>query len=117
MRIISVLLTSIERFVYEWLQEHEEDLSEEAQALLSVVDQIFEESFQYRSEYAEQEPRYQLNTWDAGWEQIRRMVYGQDADSEAKKNQRLIELKKDFDTALRTLGDKIAEEYSEDTGF
>lgn len=84
---------------------------------MKVVDEIFEESFQYRDEYSEQEPKYQLNTLDAGWEQIRRMVYGRDAYPEAKKSERLSKLKAEFDTVLRALGDKIAERYSQDTGF
>ena len=105
------------RFVHNWLLEHENDLSEEGRALLAVADEILVESFQYRDEYAKQEPLYQTNTWDAGWEQIRRMVYGNTAHPDAKANPKLIALKEEFDTALRTLGDKIAYRYSEDTGF
>mgnify|MGYP002724188457 CR=1 FL=1 len=105
------------RFVHNWLTEHANDLSDEGQVLLDIADQILIESFKYRDEYAKQEPLYQANTWDAGWEQIRRMVYSNTAHPDAKKNKKLIALKEEFDTALRALGDKIAYRYSEDTGF
>lgn len=83
-----------ERFVHKWLLEHDENISEDARNLLGTVDEILAESFKYRGEYARLYPKYQLETWDAGWEQVRRMVYGRDALPTAKSDPVLQDLKK-----------------------
>lgn len=65
-----------ERFVYSWLEEHEDDLSIEAKALLEKAKELYEITFEYRDEYALSTPRYQTNSWDAGYAQIARLAFG-----------------------------------------
>lgn len=67
-----------ERILYTWLQDHHDDISAEAQAVLDAAWDIVVDSFQYREEFAEDYPRYQTASWDAGWTQISRMVFGKD---------------------------------------
>ena len=61
-----------ERYVYEVLQEIE--LSKEAQDVLDKARELVRESFKYRKEFAQSHPEYHINTWDAGWYQIKGML-------------------------------------------
>ena len=90
-------------FVYNWLQCNKDHISLEAQALLDEVKEIYQESFYLRNDYAKLQPRYQVNTWDAGWKQIRTMVFGRD-----RINDDLLHRKPAFDKKLNALADKIA---------
>lgn len=98
-----------ERFVYEWLEENKDSISSEAQSLLDEAKKIYERSFSLRNLYDRITPRYQVNSWDAGWFQINRMVFGDD-----RYDDYLLDLKDDFKKARRTLGDKIADQVIED---
>ena len=100
--------TDNERFVYEYLQDKE--LSLEAQELLDYVKKIYEESFKYRDTYAQLMPKYNTNSWDAGFIQVSRMIWGQ----KDKINDDLIGLKDEFKEKLKTLGDKIAKQSIND---
>lgn len=100
--------TDNERFVYEYLQDKE--LSLESQELLDYVKKIYEESFKYRDTYAQLMPKYNTNSWDAGFIQISRMIWGQ----KDKINDDLIGLKDEFKENLKTLGDKIAKQSIND---
>lgn len=100
--------TDNERFVYEYLQDKE--LSIEAQELLDYVKKIYEESFKYRDTYAQLMPKYNTNSWDAGFIQVSRMIWGQ----KDKINDDLIGLKDEFKEKLKTLGDKIAKQSIND---
>ncbi|MCL2675130.1 MAG: hypothetical protein FWE84_00840 [Firmicutes bacterium] len=97
-----------ERFVYKWLGEHKADLSIEAGDLLRAATEILENSFKYRYRYTyeQNKERYNLQSWDAGWLQIYKMIASKEADGEAKAA-----LKGEYDNfkvVLRRLGDKIA---------
>ena len=61
-----------ERFVYKKLQEV--TLSQDAQAVLDKAIQLVNDSFKYRKEFNEKHPEYHINTWDAGWYQIKGML-------------------------------------------
>ena len=61
--------TSGERFVYTWLQNHK--LSIEAQAVLDKAIEMVKKSFKYRELFAEDNPNYQINNWDAGFYQLK----------------------------------------------
>lgn len=98
-----------ERIVYNWLQENEEYLSDEARALLSIAKNIYEVSFVSRADYDHMHPRYQVQSWDAGWMQINRMVFGNDRISDE-----YLHLKPDFIAARKTLGKKIAQAAYDD---
>lgn len=58
-----------ERFVYEKLKTV--TLSEDAKLALDLATKIVEKTFQYRQQFAEKHPEYHINTWDAGWYQIK----------------------------------------------
>lgn len=107
--IESDLVGESERFVYLWLEEHKDDLSPEAQALLDKAQELYEVTFKFRDDFARDEPRYQTNSWDAGYAQIARLAFGND-----RINDDFLEFKKDF-YALRTkLGNKIAQAAYDD---
>lgn len=107
--IESDLVGENERFVYLWLEEHKDDLSSEAKALLDKAQELYEVTFKFRDDFAKDEPRYQTNSWDAGYAQIARLAFGND-----RINDDFLEFKKDF-YALRTkLGNKIAQAAYDD---
>lgn len=97
------------RFVYQWLEDHKDDISEEAQALLDEAWSLIEDSFPYREQFFQENPRYQVNTWDAGWLQVRRMIFGRDRTTDD-----FLDRKESFDKTLNALGDKIAQAAYED---
>lgn len=111
------VMSDQDRYVYKWLQEHNSDLSESATELLNIATEILVKSFQYRAGHYYDHPKFDLNAWDAGWEQVRRMCFGNDALPAAKSDPELQELYSRFLKVRRTLGDSIAERYSADTGF
>ena len=98
-----------ERFVYAWLKEHDEYLSPEATQLLGLAKQLYEETFPYRDEYAKLQPRFQTNSWDAGYAQIARLAFGND-----RINDEFLVLKEQFYDARARLGEKIAQAAIED---
>lgn len=97
------------RFVYQWLEDHKDDISTEAQALLDEAWSLIEDSFPYREEFFAENPRYQVNTWDAGWLQVRRMIFGRDRITDD-----FLDRKDHFDKILDALSDKIAQAAYED---
>lgn len=109
MDIQSDLTGEHERFVYLWLEEHKDDLSPEAQALLDKAQELYEVTFKFRDDFAKDEPRYQTNSWDAGYAQIARLAFGND-----RINDDFLEFKKDFYTLRTKLGDKIAQAAYDD---
>ena len=92
-----------ERFVYSWLQEHEDSLSVEAKALLEKARELYKITFEYRDEYARLNPRYQTNSWDAGYAQIARLAFGNE-----RVNDEFLDFKQEFYNLRTALGDKIA---------
>lgn len=97
------------RFVYQWLEDHKDDISTEAQDLLDEAWSLIEDSFVYREEFFTENPRYQVNTWDAGWLQVRRMIFGRDRITDD-----FLDRKDHFDKILDALSDKIAQAAYED---
>ena len=61
--------TSDERHVCTWLQSNE--LSPEAQAVLDKATELVVKSFKYRALFNEDHPEYHINTWDAGYYQLK----------------------------------------------
>lgn len=93
-----------QRYVYQWLQDHSSDLSDEAQAVLDLAWQLIEASFAKREMFAQLKPRYQVESWDAGWKQINAMVFGRDRiDDELYE-----EYYDEWKSTVRALGNKIA---------
>lgn len=58
-----------ERFVYKKLQEV--TLSEDAQEVLDKARELVKLSFKYRKYFDSEHHEYHINTWDAGWYQIK----------------------------------------------
>lgn len=86
--------TDNDRYVYKLLQTIE--LSEEAQAVLNKASEIVRKSFKYRGMFNEEYPNYHINTWDAGWYQIKGLA-----------KEYLSEYLKEFNELYKALGDKM----------
>ena len=93
-----------ERFVHTWIEDHRGDLSSEACAVLDMAWDIIQDSFTKRATHAVVAPRYQVETWDAGWKQIAAMVFGRERVDDDIYNAYYT----DWREAVRELGDKIA---------
>lgn len=63
-----------ERFVYHWLQEHQDDLSDSATSVLNASKLVIKDTFHFRQLLNDDYPEFCLTRWDAGWEQIRRIM-------------------------------------------
>lgn len=93
-----------ERFARTWIEDHRDDLSSEAAAVLDKAWEIIQDSFTKRTTHAAIAPRYQVESWDAGWKQIAVMVFGRDrVDDDIYTS-----YYKDWRKAVRELGNKIA---------
>lgn len=64
--------TDKERYVYTLLENT--TLSVEAKAVLEKAREIVRKAFKYRSLFNESHPEYYINTWDAGWYQIKELA-------------------------------------------
>lgn len=93
-----------ERFAHMWIEDHRDDLSSEAAAVLDMAWEIIQDSFTKRATHAVVAPRYQVESWDAGWKQIAAMVFGRDRVDDDIYNAYYT----DWRAAVRELGDKIA---------
>lgn len=87
-----------ERYVYLRLKELRDNnkLSAEALAVLTKAEDLVLSSFKYRKDFNERHPEYQINTWDAGWYQIKGML--KDYDKEGLK---------EFNSLYDTLANKM----------
>ena len=83
-----------ERYVYKMLQNVE--LSEDAQAVLDKAIELTKESFKYREMFNEDHPEYHINTWDAGWYQIKGVL-----------KEYMPEELKEFNEIYKELGDRM----------
>lgn len=86
-----------ERFVYKKLQTV--TLSLDAQAVLDKATELVKSSFQYRAEFDRVHPEYHINTWDAGWYQIKGMLKQYDSEGLKQFN----ELYKKLEDRMRPL--------------
>lgn len=66
--------TSQERYVYNYLNEHRNELSVESLNVLEKSEELVRKSFKYRMLFDEEHPEYQINNWDCGWYQIKGML-------------------------------------------
>lgn len=93
-----------DRFAHTWIEDHRDDLSSEAAAVLDMAWEIIQDSFTKRTAHAAIAPRYQVESWDAGWKQIAAMVFGR----ERVDDDIYTSYYKDWRAAVRDLGNKIA---------
>lgn len=63
--------TDTDRFVYKFIEEHKTEFSAEALEVLQAAKDLVYKSFKYRQLFNDEEPKYQINNWDAGWYQIK----------------------------------------------
>lgn len=86
-----------ERFVYKKLQTV--TLSPDAQAVLDKATELVKTSFKYRKKFNQEHPEYHINTWDAGWYQIKGMLKQYDSEGLKQFN----ELYKKLEDRMRPL--------------
>ena len=63
-----------ERYVYKYIQEHKDEFSPDALAILNTACELVKKSFKLRDLYNQEHPEIQVNHWDAGWYQIKPML-------------------------------------------
>ena len=85
------------RFVYKKLQEV--TLSPDAQAVLDKATELVKSSFKYRKDFNQKHPEYHINTWDAGWYQIKGLLKEYDPNGLKEFNA----LYKEFEDRMRPL--------------
>ena len=93
-----------DRAVYGWLADHARDVSPEADAVMSLAWQVVCQSFAKRADFDVIQPRFQVQSWDAGWAQVAAMAFG----SKRHDNEVYDLYYADFRAARKALGDKIA---------
>lgn len=86
-----------ERFVYKKLQTV--TLSPDAQAVLDKATELVKSSFKYRKEFNQKNLDYHINTWDAGWYQIKGLLKQYDPEGLKQFN----ELYKQLEDRMRPL--------------
>lgn len=86
-----------ERFVYCWLQKNKRKITVEGRYVLEYANCIVNDTFNQRKLLDEDYPELGLMHWDAGWEQVRRLM----------RNGRKSIYIKDFQTAYSKLEEKI----------
>lgn len=97
-----------ERFTNKLLEQielsNEVSLSAEAQAVLTTVKELTIKTFKYRKDFDKAKPEYHINSWDAGWYQIRGLadwIIKNGLDKEVET------LQKQFKQQFATLADKM----------
>ncbi|MDR2116045.1 MAG: hypothetical protein LBP87_06665 [Planctomycetaceae bacterium] len=65
--------TILERYVYLWLREHIDEVSDEAIYLLEAGNKLLRNTFQYRLDFDKERPEIQICNWDAGWWQLKEL--------------------------------------------
>jgi len=64
-------VTSQDRFVYKYLQNI--TLSPEAQEVLNIANNLVSISFKFREQFNSDYPEYQINNWDCGYYQLKKL--------------------------------------------
>lgn len=95
-----------DRTVYGWLADHARDItaSAEAEAVMSRAWQVVCESFAKRADFDVIQPRFQVQSWDAGWAQVAAMVFGTKRHDDEVYDLHYL----GFRAVRKKLGDKIA---------
>ena len=86
--------SSSERFVYTKLQDI--SLSPEAQDVMDIANDIVRKTFKYRTQFNKEHPEYQINNWDCGFYQIKKLC-----------KEYMPELLKEFKEVYKALADKM----------
>ena len=62
------------RFVFNWLEENKDILSLEAKRLLYASELVVKDTFKFRKYLATEYSKYSFESWDAGWQQIKKIM-------------------------------------------
>ena len=90
---------SDDRFVYKWLEEHKEELSDKAKEVLEMAKELVVSSMKYRTLFNEEHEEYQINNFDCGYYQLK-ALWKQYMPNELKEFQKLY---KEFSDQLRPM--------------
>ena len=63
-----------ERFVYNWIQKNRSNVTPDGIKVLDIAKKVIKDTFEQRKTLDEDYPELNLMNWDAGWEQIRRLM-------------------------------------------
>ena len=61
-----------ERYIYEFIKSY--NFTKEGQTIIDKAKELIVKSFKYRNEFNRLYPEYNVNTWDAGWYQIKAII-------------------------------------------
>lgn len=81
-----------ERFVYLWLKKNHQSITNEGNEVLNKAKMVISDTFNQRKILNEDYPELNLMCWDAGWEQIRRLM------NKGRKSKFLSEFKNTYAT-------------------
>lgn len=90
-RYVHILLTTINKGLMSGCS-----LSEEAKNVLSKATEILKKTFKFRKQFNLEHPEYHINTWDAGWYQIKALAKEYTPDD-----------LKEFNDLYKALGDRM----------
>ena len=90
---------SDDRFVYKWLEEHKEELSDKAKEVLEMAKELVISSMKYRTLFNEEHEEYQINNFDCGYYQLK-ALWKQYMPNELKEFQKLY---KEFSEQLKPM--------------
>ena len=93
-----------DRIMHGFLNALDENISAEARALMSRAWQVVCNSFAKRADFDVIQPRFQVQTWDAGWAQINALAFGSKRHDDEVYDLHYA----DFRAERKALGDKIA---------
>lgn len=75
---------SKERYMYELIEKHYDEFSPKAKEILDMATKMLVDSFKFRSMINEEHPEYHLNTWDAGYAQLK-LIWGKYMEKDFKE--------------------------------
>ena len=91
-----------DKFVAKWLEEHEDELSDDAKHVLHLGKRLLLSSLPVRENADE---KYQLHRWDAGWYQVRNGLY--DKNITFQQTGEMIEVWMEFKEAYKDFKERL----------
>lgn len=75
---------SKERYMYRLIEKHYDEFSPKAKDVLDMATKMLVDSFKFRDMVNEEHPEYHLNTWDAGYAQLK-LIWGKYMEEDFKE--------------------------------
>jgi len=88
-KLISEGIKDDERYVFTFLEENKKYISKIAEEVLSEASKIVVDTLKIRREFNKTNPEFNLDCWDAGWYQIKKIVDSKRLISFQKKYEKL----------------------------